>query len=58
MLRARSGLALAAVFSIGALAAYAAPRPIVVAALKGPSGIGMVEALRDAARSGRRNRQY
>ena len=41
MLRARSRLALAAVFSIGALAAYAAPRPIVVAALKGPSGIGM-----------------
>jgi NitT/TauT family transport system substrate-binding protein len=41
MLRGPSRLALAAILSIGALAAYAAQKPIVVAALKGPSGIGM-----------------
>ncbi len=48
MHRARIKLALVAIASLGALAApaspaYAAPKPIVVAALKGPSGIGMVK---------------
>jgi NitT/TauT family transport system substrate-binding protein len=36
-------LASAAVFSIAALGAVASPKPIVVGALKGPSGIGMVK---------------
>lgn len=42
MHRAHIKLALVAAVAFGALAIYAAPKPIVVAALKGPSGIGMV----------------
>lgn len=43
MARAFMRLAIVAVAALSALAASAAPKPIVVAALKGPSGIGMVK---------------
>jgi NitT/TauT family transport system substrate-binding protein len=43
MKRASIRLAIIAAAALSALAAHAAPKPIVLAALKGPSGIGMVK---------------